>query len=681
MHAHDERSGPAGNGTAPVDQVEIQGQDTGVAVPVAVGAVPDLTGPFAEVWEGDQAQDPKPFATADKPADDQDPAPVEPDPVPAQVAKLQPKHLAELRALGVDDATIDRLKIRTYYDHRGPVGWQFEWTDGADTVLASIPDRDKRRGPKVEWPKGQTLIVGCIRYAEGSTRHVIVEGPRQALAVAAYGPADVSVWVMNGSNGIHRKIVDRLRHFFAGEEVTIMVDADWRTNGQVGRAATEDAPEHLAQAGVVNVLVADVGGKGTDGIDDIILTTPEQDRAGKVAEILDNAKPARDRRLELETERELIRLQAREQAQRIYVAQSMADVPGPAGTLLGDLLDEPDDAPIYRVDGLWPTGGNVVFSAQRKAGKTTARDNLTRCLVDGDNFLGKGGQVRLVDCGGFEVQPLATDERVYVTDLELDRRTLRRWLGDQRIKNKDKVLVQSFRGRLASFDVLDDKRRSAWATFLAGHNVKVLIVDPLAALLDAYGFDENDKTEVGRVLVSLDQLKAEAGVSELMIVHHMGHNGERSRGTSRLRDWPDAEWFLVRERPDNRNEEPPPDAARFFGADGRDVAVRETKLDFDQATRRLSIAGGNRVQHKATRDMPVVLEIIAGAPGLNGRELETRGKFKAGISRDRVRAAVTALIEAGKVRAESGPNNATLHYPVADRFADDSASANGGDDA
>ena len=122
-------------------------------------------------------------------------------------------------------------------------------------------------------------------------------------------------------------------------------------------------------------------------------------------------------------------------------------------------------------------------------------------------------------------------------------------------------------------------------------------------------------------------LKADAGITELMVIHHMGHAGERSRGASRLRDWPDAEWRLVRERPDTKGEEPPPDAARFFAAEGRDVAVRETRLTYDLETRRLSVAGGNRVQHKATKDMPAMLAIITDKPGLKSNELEARGKF------------------------------------------------------
>jgi AAA domain len=279
--------------------------------------------------------------------------------------------------------------------------------------------------------------------------------------------------------------------------------------------------------------------------------------------------------------------------------------------------------------------------------------------------------VVLADETSFTVVPLVDGERVYVADLELDRRTLRRWLRAHRIQHQDRVMVRDFRGKVASFDVLDDARRRAWSTYLADHNVKIVILDPLAALLGAYGYDENDNTGIGRLLAALDALKADAGITELMVIHHMGHAGERSRGASRLRDWPDAEWRLVRERPDNPHEEPPPDAARFFAAEGRDVAMRETKLDYDHETRRLTIAGGNRVQHKATRDMPAALKIIIDKPGLNGKELEARGKFVAG-SRDRLRAAITALIEAGKVRTDPGPNNATLHYP--------SANQNGADD-
>ena len=44
-----------------------------------------------------------------------------------------------------------------------------------------------------------------------------------------------------------------------------------------------------------------------------------------------------------------------------------------------------------------------------------------------------------------------------------------------------------------------------------------------------------------------DELLSEARIGEGVFVHHMGHYGERARGDSRLRDWPDGEWRLVRQ--------------------------------------------------------------------------------------------------------------------------------------
>jgi hypothetical protein len=62
--------------------------------------------------------------------------------------------------------------------------------------------------------------------------------------------------------------------------------------------------------------------------------------------------------------------------------------------------------------------------------------------------------------------------RVYVADLELDRRTLRRWLRDQAIRKTDRVMAERFRGQVSLFDVLDEARREKWAAFLAGSEVK-----------------------------------------------------------------------------------------------------------------------------------------------------------------------------------------------------------------
>jgi Bifunctional DNA primase/polymerase, N-terminal/AAA domain len=355
--------------------------------------------------------------------------------------------------------------------------------------------------------------------------------------------------------------------------------------------------------------------------------------------------------------KELERLIVRDAAQRRYLTMQAEQLPEPELTSLTDLLDEPDDDPTWRVDGLWPTGGNIILAAARKAGKTTMVGNLARSLVDGDAFLGVPGPAHV---NGFDVTPV--DGMVAILDLELDRRMLRRWLRDQNIGKRDQVMAESFRGRAHLLDVLDDKRRGKWAELLAGYGVQVVILDPLGALLDAYGRDENSNTEVGPVLQALDALKAEAGVQELLLAHHMGHNGERSRGASKLRGWPDAEWFLVREKA-AAGEEPPPDAARFFLAEGRDVMVPEAQISYDPATRRLTVAGGNRVQHKATKNGPALLQIIEQTPGMSVREIREAAMAR-GIAKHPAEEALHKLIRDGLVRTEPGPKRATLHYPV-----------------
>jgi hypothetical protein len=73
--------------------------------------------------------------------------------------------------------------------------------------------------------------------------------------------------------------------------------------------------------------------------------------------------------------------------------------------------------------------------------------------------------------------------------------------------------------------------------------------------------------------VAFDALLRDVGpddrAADGMVVHHMGHAGERSRGDSRILDWPDASWKLVREDLDD------PASPRYLSAFGRDVDVPE----------------------------------------------------------------------------------------------------------
>jgi hypothetical protein len=319
--------------------------------------------------------------------------------------------------------------------------------------------------------------------------------------------------------------------------------------------------------------------------------------------------------------------------------QATAEPTVPEFLRLDAFLAQPDPEVTYRVDRLWPAGGRVLWSAQFKAGKTTGVANVLRSLVDLDPFLDT-----------YDVH--APDGRVVLLDDELHVGTLRRWLREQRIRNVEAVDVVPLRGRLSTFDVLEDRTRSAWARRIADAGATVVVLDCLRPVLDSLGLSE-DK-DGGRFLVAFDELLTEAGAPEALVVHHMGHHGERSRGDSRLRDWPDAEWKLVRSGAEGVDD---PTAPRFFSAYGRDVDVAEQRVALHDDGRRLYVAGGSRRDSALDDALSALLSAVRDRPGLSTRELREAVPGRNDVvDRSRLQALEDGLIE---VRQE---DRAKRHY-------------------
>ena len=67
------------------------------------------------------------------------------------------------------------------------------------------------------------------------------------------------------------------------------------------------------------------------------------------------------------------------------------------------------------------------------------------------------------------------------------------------------------------------------------------ILDCLRPVLDALGLSEDKKRLDGSSSRSHALLKRRRNRRCLPLVQHMGHTNERSRGDSRLQDWPDAD--------------------------------------------------------------------------------------------------------------------------------------------
>lgn len=345
-------------------------------------------------------------------------------------------------------------------------------------------------------------------------------------------------------------------------------------------------------------------------------TTPDSDPADGSSPW---AAPDPAATFEQDVAREAARIRVRDAA-RALIAEEHADVVDlPPLLRLDTFLASPDPEITHRIDGLWPTGGRVLLAAPPKAGKTTTVGNLLRSLADGDPFL--------------DEHPTTQARRILLLDNELDENMLRRWLREHGIANTDRIELVALRGKLSAFNIVDPTTRSLWAQHLGPADV--LIFDCLRPALDALGLSE-DK-EAGRFLEAFDELTQEAGIPESLVVHHMGHTGERSRGDSRLIDWPDAGWRLVKDAEDDDDQ----DVRRvYFTALGRDVNQPESLLAYHPDTRRLTVAGGTRRDTSAGTLLQPILTYLANNPGASGNAVEKGVEGKATLIRKALRDAV-----------------------------------------
>lgn len=306
---------------------------------------------------------------------------------------------------------------------------------------------------------------------------------------------------------------------------------------------------------------------------------------------------------------------------------------------LATLLEEPDEEAQWRVKDLWPASGRVVLSAPMKSGKTTLVGNLVRALADGTPFLGE-----------FETVKAA---KVALLDNEMDKRQTKRWLRNQEIVGRDDVVVVSLKGAVATFDIIDPLVRSEWAKDLRDAGVDVVIFDCLRPVLDAIGLSE-DK-DAGKFLVAFDALLREADVADAVVVHHTGHDGTRSRGDSRIRDWPDAEWRIRR---DTTTDHGP----RTFSAFGRDVDLHEGGLMYDRETRHLTYtAGKGLIPTAADSALPKILSAIQAKPGITTYRMREDLK-PTGVAEKAVTEAAEKAVAMGLATVIIGARKARQHH-------------------
>jgi len=237
-------------------------------------------------------------------------------------------------------------------------------------------------------------------------------------------------------------------------------------------------------------------------------------------------------------------------------------------------LAETDEPISWRVDPIMTVGSKVLLVAQMKAGKTNAALNLMKCLADGGKYF-----------DAFDVT--IPSGRIAYLDFEMPANLFRHWIRRTGIVNTKKVTVNSLNGFGESFNIMDKSTYDKWVEKFKRQETEFLIFDCLAPVVRSIGIDEN--SGLAEFVYKLDALCVDAGISEKVVIHHMGHSNERLRGDSALGGWCDSYWRLVMDAPKIAGAEPEPDAPRFFGVRGRQTEVPLKMVTYDPHTGWMSI--------------------------------------------------------------------------------------------
>lgn len=233
---------------------------------------------------------------------------------------------------------------------------------------------------------------------------------------------------------------------------------------------------------------------------------------------------------------------------------------------------------------------------------------------------------------------------------ELDEGDMLDWLTDAGIRKTDRISLLNLRGRRFSF--ASDHSCAEFVAWCREMEVEVLDLDPHRLAMSGFG-SENDNDDVNRFTERLDQIKVDAGVSDLFLKVHMGRaqheeGAEHARGATSLDDWADQRLVMTKNGA----------GERFLYAEGRLAEVPEFKLTHDPATRLLVAENGSRRSAKAESDgeatdllAQVVAMLVRDTPGMNVTELKTVMKEGHGVTNNTAGSkAVGRALELGLIR-------------------------------
>ncbi|WP_204807736.1 AAA family ATPase [Mycobacterium riyadhense] len=234
------------------------------------------------------------------------------------------------------------------------------------------------------------------------------------------------------------------------------------------------------------------------------------------------------------------------------------------------------------VADLFPAGICQV-NAQQKAGKTTLALNLVHSLLTGNQFVRRF------------TPNFSDDEAIGYLNLELDRPMFLSWLTDLGMKDEHERL-HLYHSRDKGFGRPDLRSSAGFSWFvewITKHNITVLVIDTLSKLYDPshWGGGSDPNVPFNRFWQMIENLKREAGLRGIFILHHTGYSeesGDRARGASAMMDNPDVNLTY---RHSGAQGGAAPDSKRWLSANGRIEPIPEFEIDFSLSGRKLFATG------------------------------------------------------------------------------------------
>lgn len=429
----------------------------------------------------------------------------------------------------------------------------------------------------------------------------VVEGEKDADTVTALG--EFAVTMPNGAGSWNQRHTDQLTGI---TDIRIIIDRD--EPGINHGIAVKQALE-AAGATVTMLMPADGCKDITDHINanyafDTLINADQQ--------AAHNTEKAKQAKLQQLIDDELLKQQARNEARRTIGNAEAANryaLPDYTPSLTAE-LDKTDEPLRWLISNLWPEDANISLTAPYKGGKTTTANSVIKALADRQPLFGNNDYI------------IGDPGRIAIWNYEVSPNQYRQWLREADIRNTADIVVLNMRGH--TWPIIHQYVIDATIQWLTTNNITTWIIDPLARAFVGCG-DENSNADMGVFCDTLDYIKDQTGVRNLLVIAHTGRNSEagvsRARGASRFDDWADARWTLTKDTATGN---------RYFSADGRDVSVEESYLQWnpDDRSQTIHIGQNKKEQIRGTKEDHIIDILQRHPDGLGLRQLAAALKDK-----------------------------------------------------